>query len=234
MRLLNNLILMVVLFVAVSNATTKFTFNTFSVRNTEDQTCFTKTAKTTDDSTKVDINKCTVGCGGSMKIRKGTKSQQYQFELFSSTDCTGETTSKVLFVCPNPSIDAISIKSTSNTIKCGTLPPDSEIKEDDTATAVVNDENNNETKNEPKTKTKSTPKSPSTPKTNNSNEDSDLTTSSSDSSSSTKSSPKSKSSTEVNENKPKSDNETAEGNNASSNIATFSLVIISLLVASLF
>ncbi|KAM9995304.1 hypothetical protein ACTFIY_001486 [Dictyostelium cf. discoideum] len=231
MRLLNNLILLVVLFVTVSNATTKFTFNTFSVRNTEDQTCFTKTAKTTDDSTKVDINKCTVGCGGSMKIRKGTKSQQYQFELFSSTDCTGETTSKALFVCPNPSIQPISIKTTSNTIKCGTLPPDSEINEDDAATAVVTDENNtNETKNEPKTKTKSTPKSPST---NNSNEGSNTSTSS-DSSSSTKSSPKSKSSSEVNENKPKSQNENAEGNSASSNIATFSLVFISLLVASLF
>ncbi|KAM9988606.1 hypothetical protein ACTFIZ_003747 [Dictyostelium cf. discoideum] len=232
MRLLNNLILMVVLFVAVSNAATKFTFNTFSVRNTEDQTCFTKTAKTTDDSTKVDINKCTVGCGGSMKIRKGTKSQQYQFELFSSSDCTGETTSKVLFVCPNPSIEPIPIKTTSNTIKCGTLPPDSQINEDDTETAVVTDENNNNnnnnndgTKDEPKTKTKSTPKSPSTSNTNNSSEGSD--------SSSTKSSPKSKSSTEANENKPKSDNETAEGNSASSNIATFSLVIISLLVASL-
>ncbi|KAN0019377.1 hypothetical protein ACTFIU_002585 [Dictyostelium citrinum] len=232
MRLLKNLILMVVLFVTVSNATTKFTFNTFTVRNTEDQSCFTKTAKTVEDSTKVDINKCTVGCGGSMKIRKGTKSQQYQFELFSSQDCTGETTSKVLFICPNPSIESIPIKSTSNTIKCGTLPPDAEVNEDDTATAVVNDDNNT---TETETKTKSTPKSPSTSNTHNSNEVSDLSTASNDSSS-TKSSPKSKSSTETNDetdNKPKSDNEAANGNSASSTIATFSLVIISLLVASL-
>ncbi|KAN0024026.1 hypothetical protein ACTFIV_008419 [Dictyostelium citrinum] len=230
MRLLKNLILMVVLFVAVSNATTKFTFNTFTVRNTEDQSCFTKTAKTVEDSTKVDINKCTVGCGGSMKIRKGTKSQQYQFELFSSQDCTGESTSKVLFICPNPSIESIPIKSTSNTIKCGTLPPDAEVNEDDTAAAVVNDDNNTT-----ETKTKSTPKSPSISNTHNSNEVSDLSTASNDSSS-TKSSPKSKSSTETNDetdNKPKSDNEAAEGNSASSTIATFSLVIISLLFASL-
>ncbi|KAN0038493.1 hypothetical protein ACTA71_000671 [Dictyostelium dimigraforme] len=226
MRLLKNLILMVVLFVAVSNAANKFTFNTFSVRNTEDQTCFTKTAKTVDDSTKVDLNKCTVGCGGSMKIVKGNKSQQYQFQLFTSEDCTGETTSKVLFVCPNPAIEPIPIKSTSNTIKCGTLPPDAEVNEDENAVVGgATDENNTATE----TKTKSTPKSPSTSNTHNSNEISDLSTSSD---SSSKSKPKSKSSTENEENE-KTKSEETHGNSGSTTIASFSLAIISLLVASL-
>ncbi|KAK5579442.1 hypothetical protein RB653_009125 [Dictyostelium firmibasis] len=230
MRFLKNLIVMVALLVAVSNAKTQFTFNTFSIRNSEDQTCFTKTAKTVEDSTKVDINKCTVGCGGSMKIHKGIKSQQYQFELFSSQDCTGESTLKKLFICPNPSTDPFAISSTSYSVKCGTLPPDAEVNQDE-GTTNTDENNTNETKPKPTPKTKS----PSTSNTHNSNDISGL--SSEEKGSSSKSSPKSKSSTETvdetESTKPKSVDETANGNSASSTIATFSLVIMSLLAATL-
>ncbi|EGC29223.1 hypothetical protein DICPUDRAFT_159218 [Dictyostelium purpureum] len=209
------LIVLVLAFLAASaHGSIVHTFDHFTIRNSDNKLCFVYANGTTADATQADIGKCVAGCGGSIKVVKAKRSNQYIFSQYTTEDCTGTAAVDSDFLCPNPSIKPVELRGNGYSIKCGTNPK-AAIEDDENAIDEV-----------PKSKSKGGNNKPK----HDSNEIADFSVEESSESTKTKpKSPKSGSTDEENASATEETNTHDSGNSASATIASLSLVLGSLI-----